>query len=203
LTAVSGLSSQVLLPTYAARYDSPSLTFPYPVLTTRIDATSTVLFPPLVLSLHGFSIPAPKYLRRAMSTSESLSDHLSNLSLAVNTPLPDDNSLSSSAESTFILVCSDGKRVSVDVDSLGLASSVFGDLLEMGSGQRECEISESSTEIGLFLVSLNKHRRPSSENEWITLYEMMDKYDCSGLRITLLASIRCAVVVFFFVDCFI
>ncbi|GAA5860046.1 hypothetical protein JCM8547_003072 [Rhodosporidiobolus lusitaniae] len=123
-----------------------------------------------------------------MSTDNTeISTALSSLSLSSSSP---SSTSSSSTESTFFLACSDGKDVSVDVELLISSSGVFRDMLETGSGERKCEVSESSREVEVLVAAIMEGTAPDSKDEWLSLCKLKDKYDVKSLQGILDGSLR-------------
>ncbi|GAA5860065.1 hypothetical protein JCM8547_003080 [Rhodosporidiobolus lusitaniae] len=114
--------------------------------------------------------------------NNDLSAALSSLSLRPSSP---SSTSSSPAKSTFVLACSDGKDVVVDVDVLISSSGVFKDMLETGTGEERCEVSESSREIKELVDLLMGGRLPMVEEKWLGVFSMHDKYDIPSLSVPL------------------
>jgi hypothetical protein len=121
-----------------------------------------------------------------MSTSDDLSTALDALSISPICSPP-------SAESTFTLICSDGERISVDSKLLSASSSVFRDMLEVGSGEGECEVSESKEEMRLLLNVQQGQSIPTdaSEKYWDALRCFSDKYEVTVVQMKVLAWAQC------------
>jgi hypothetical protein len=117
-----------------------------------------------------------------MSTSDSLSDSLDNLSLAANTPPSSSTTTRLNLDSTILLVSSDHESFSVDVPLLYSASSVFKDMLQTGSGALVCEMTESAKEVVSFLGALKSGTVPVNEEEWLSLLHFKEKYNVPSLN---------------------
>jgi hypothetical protein len=124
-----------------------------------------------------------------MSASDDLSASLSTLSFLSSSP-PASRPSTPSAESSFVLVSSDGHHISVDPSILASASSVFCDVLGAGSGEPVCEVNETEEEVGVFVEALRDNREHADAKEWVALWQMMDKYDAPSLRVPLILGAR-------------
>ncbi|GAA6034831.1 hypothetical protein JCM8097_009320 [Rhodosporidiobolus ruineniae] len=113
----------------------------------------------------------------------SLDMPLSKLSLSAPPFFPH----SPASSTDFRLVCSDARTVTIDSALLCAVSSVFRDMLDAGSGQPMCELSEPSHEVKLFVEAITEGRIPDGEFEWLALRTLMDKYDVPAVRGVLIA----------------
>ncbi|GAA6034832.1 hypothetical protein JCM8097_009321 [Rhodosporidiobolus ruineniae] len=114
--------------------------------------------------------------------STALVNHFDDLTLAD----PSSPRSADPTSSTFHLKCSDGETVSVDSALLSAISSVFRDMLDVGAGEKECDVTEPSEVIKLFLEAVKEGKVPIGEMEWSAIYDMMEKYDVPVLRAGLL-----------------
>lgn len=120
-----------------------------------------------------------------MTTPTDFSTPLNALSLSA-----DDSPLT--LTSSFTLISSDHVRFSVDAALLYSTSSVLKDMLQTGTGASVCEMTESSTEVALFVSALQSGGIPEDESKWDALWKIKEKYDVPSLRAWLLAGARCA-----------
>ncbi|GAA6000477.1 hypothetical protein JCM10207_008029 [Rhodosporidiobolus poonsookiae] len=118
-----------------------------------------------------------------MTSTTDLSSALDKLSLSE--PLP--------PAADFTLICSDGRAVSVNAQLLQKASRVFEDMLEMGSGELSCEVSESFEEVERVVEAISGSASIPSNKEWTSLARIADKYDVGTLRDVLLNDARARV----------
>jgi hypothetical protein len=94
-----------------------------------------------------------------------------------------------SLDSSFILLTSDKKVISVCAALLFSSSTVFRDMLLLAAddGEAHCKVSETAEEVELFVEALKGDSRVLSGKEWVALFAMMDKYEVKTLRTVLLA----------------
>ncbi|GAA6034837.1 hypothetical protein JCM8097_009326 [Rhodosporidiobolus ruineniae] len=88
------------------------------------------------------------------------------------------------------LVSADGKEFKVDPLVLGGTSKVFADMIKSGTGEKKCDMSESSKEVEVYLQAVEKGECPVEENEWDSLFAMADKYDSEMVKAVLFKAIN-------------
>lgn len=107
-----------------------------------------------------------------MTTVSDLATSLSGISLSLRS-------------STFTLVSSDGQRFDVDSAKLAFHSKVYADMFdtvgESAEADRTCDLAEDGATVKAFLEAL-EGVAPQSEQAWVGVWRMMDKYECKALR---------------------
>ncbi|GAA6034829.1 hypothetical protein JCM8097_009319 [Rhodosporidiobolus ruineniae] len=120
--------------------------------------------------------------------STELSAQLSDLSLSTSPSSSSSPSSDSALPTLFKLKCADGQTIEVSPGLLAGISGVFRDMLEMGSGEGECEISETKDEFEMLLDTIRDGQGELDEPQWLMLYRLADKYDVPAAKGFLLLS---------------
>ncbi|BGP49466.1 hypothetical protein JCM10450v2_005357 [Rhodotorula kratochvilovae] len=92
-------------------------------------------------------------------------------------------------DGAFTLISSDGKHHHIDSALLASASKVFADMLDTADesgGPKQCDVTEDSHAVSTFLAAIKDQTVPDTQEDWLGLYRMMDKYDAKSLKSVLL-----------------
>ncbi|BGP33193.1 hypothetical protein JCM10296v2_004987 [Rhodotorula toruloides] len=112
-----------------------------------------------------------------MSTVSDLTTSLSNVSL-------------SRRSTTFTLVSSDGQRFDIDSAVLAFHYKVFADMFETvglsEEADRTCDLAKDGVTVKAFLEALMEATPPRTQEAWLSVYSLMDKYECKALKTPLL-----------------